>query len=158
MDAAVSNIVDALPHQPPFRFLSEITELIPGEYGEAVWRVAGDEFILSGHFPGLPIVPGTLIAEALAQVSGLVAFYSPAADRDAGGERSGKPEPPYKLVQVEVWFKETVAPPSEIVLRSRLIREVGLFRQFDVSAACREKIVARGRLTLASRSGQWAVG
>jgi len=157
MDAATATIVDALPHRPPFRFLSEVTELVPGKFGEGLWRVTGDEAMLTGHFPGLPIVPGTLIAEAMAQLSGLVAFFTPRAERDHAGCRAETSDQPGKLAHVDLRFKQSVVPPAAIILRSRMRRTIGVFRQFDVSALCNEGLVARGQLTLSAVSGQGAV-
>src|SRR4051812_38571402 len=54
-----------LPHQPPFRFVSRITEMRDGDSAEGVWSVHGTEAFFAGHFPGRPLVPGVLIVEAL---------------------------------------------------------------------------------------------
>ena len=67
--------LDLLPHKPPFRFLTSLQRIDQGQCGEALWRVTGEEDFLKGHFPSDPIVPGVLIIEALAQLSGLVAIF-----------------------------------------------------------------------------------
>ncbi|MCH8253125.1 MAG: hypothetical protein IID36_11795 [Planctomycetes bacterium] len=67
-------ILAALPHRPPFRFVDEVVELDPGRRGSGIWRIDGSESFFAGHFPGRPIVPGVLVAEALAQMSGVVAL------------------------------------------------------------------------------------
>ncbi len=72
-----------LPHGEPFRFLSRITAVKPREAGEAIWALTGSESFFAGHFPGRPLVPGVLIAEALAQLSGIVG----AEAEEKGGER-----------------------------------------------------------------------
>ena len=132
-----------LPHREPFRFVTAINELKPGEAGEAVWKVTGTEPFFAGHFPGNPMVPGVLLAEALAQLSGLV---GPPNSSDNG-----------KLVHVDVRFDRTVAPPAEIILRSRHLRAIGLLQQFEVSAVVGSETVARGMLTL-SRPREGAPG
>ena len=129
-----------LPHRDPFRFLSRVTQIREGESAEAVWSVGGMEPFFAGHFPGQPLVPGVLIAEAMAQLSGLVG---------SAASRQGK------LVHVDVRFDQPVAPPAEIVLRSRMLRTVGELQQFEVSAAVGQAVVARGTLTLSRpRDGQ----
>src|SRR4051794_12181843 len=69
--SGTANPIDRLPHRDPFRFVSRVTSVKPGESAEAVWALTGKEPFFGGHFPGNPIVPGVLIAEALAQAAGL---------------------------------------------------------------------------------------
>lgn len=65
-------ILQALPQQPPFRFLDEILSLdaerIVGRY-----TFKHDEFFYRGHFPGDPVTPGVILTEAMAQ-TGVVAL------------------------------------------------------------------------------------
>ncbi|HWE97285.1 MAG TPA: 3-hydroxyacyl-ACP dehydratase FabZ family protein [Tepidisphaeraceae bacterium] len=129
-----------LPHAEPFRFVSNVLAIREGDSGEGEWAVTGGEAFFAGHFPGNPIVPGVLIAEALAQLSGLVG-----ADN---GSRGGK------LAQVDVRFEQAVMPPARIVLRSKMLRSMGELQQFEVSASVGEAVVARGTLTLSRPAGQ----
>src|SRR5215212_8269661 len=66
-----------LPHGPEFRFVDSVTELNPGKEGRAEYTLRGDEYFLSGHFPGSPLMPGVLVAEAGAQLAGVVAQSDP---------------------------------------------------------------------------------
>jgi len=127
-----------LPHQEPFRFITRVVSLAPGENGEAIWAVRGHEDFFRGHFPTDPIVPGVLISEALAQLSGLVGLHRAAAPGGSG-----------RLIHVDMRYDGTVRPPAEVVLRSTLTRTMGPLRQFDVSAHVGETRVARGTLALA---------
>ena len=146
-------ILSALPHRPPFRFLSHVEQLDPGSSGEAVWNVTGTEAFLQGHFPGEPIVPGVLIGEALAQLSGLVGF-SQDMSRDEASQRQPPVAPqPGRLAHVELRFDEPVRPPACIRLRSRQTTALGALRLFNVEAHVEDRRVARGRLTLATVKG-----
>jgi 3-hydroxymyristoyl/3-hydroxydecanoyl-(acyl carrier protein) dehydratase len=69
--------LSALPHGPEFRFIDELTELVPGVSARAVWKLRGDEEFLRGHFPGAPLMPGVLMIEALAQLGGILVQTRP---------------------------------------------------------------------------------
>jgi 3-hydroxyacyl-[acyl-carrier-protein] dehydratase len=64
-----------LPHRPPFLFVDEVVELVPGERVLARWHLKGDEWFFGGHFPGRPTLPGVLMCESIAQ-TGAIAVLS----------------------------------------------------------------------------------
>jgi 3-hydroxyacyl-[acyl-carrier-protein] dehydratase len=123
-----------LPHGAGFRFVSKVTKVVEGQSAEGAWMLTGREDFFAAHFPSRPIVPGVLIAEALAQLSGL-----------AGLATSG---PEGKLVHIDIRFEQSVTPPAEIVLKSQFVRTIGALQQFDVRASVGPAIVASGSLTL----------
>ncbi len=134
-------MLEHLPHAEPFRFVTRLVGVTPGVEGSGVWHVTGAEDFFRGHFPGEPIVPGVLIGEALAQISGIVGL--------GGGPGGGAG----RLVHIDVRFDASVRPPAEVVLRSKLVRTMGPLRQFEVSAECAGARVARGTLALAEGGG-----
>lgn len=72
----IGKILDLLPHRYPFLLVDRVTELAPGEHIRAYKNVTMNEPFFQGHFPSVPIMPGVLILEALAQAGGLLAAYS----------------------------------------------------------------------------------
>src|SRR3954463_6657509 len=138
--SAGGNPIDRLPHRDPFRFVSRVTSMKSGESVEAVWALTGKEPFFGGHFPGNPIVPGVLIAEALAQAAGPALPVS-------GVPMNGV------LAHVDVRFEQAVVPPTEIVLRAKLTRSMGTLSQFEVEASAGGKVVARGTLALSCTPG-----
>jgi len=69
--------LSALPHGPEFRFIDELTALVPGESATARWELKGTEEFLRGHFPSSPLLPGVIMVEALAQLGGIIAQTRP---------------------------------------------------------------------------------
>ncbi len=70
--AAIEAII---PHRAPFLLVDRILELEPGTSAVGELEVRPDAFWVPGHFPQYAVMPGVLIAEALAQV-GAVALLS----------------------------------------------------------------------------------
>jgi 3-hydroxyacyl-[acyl-carrier-protein] dehydratase len=136
--AALADPLAQLPHAEPFRFVTSVTSVKPGESAEGAWNVTGNEDFFRGHFPGHPLVPGVLIAEALAQISGIAG----SGGAGAGAGKSGM------LAHVDVRFEKPVAPPATIVLRSKLTGTMGSLQKFDVSARVNDAVVASGSVTL----------
>lgn len=68
-----------LPHRPPFLFVDEVTELVPGERVVGRWHLSGDEWWFGGHFPGRPTLPGVLMAESIAQCGAIGVLTHPVA-------------------------------------------------------------------------------
>ena len=67
-----SRILEMVPQRHPFRFIGEILEL-DEEHIVGVYRFRSDEYFYAGHFPGLPVTPGVILIETMAQ-TGVVAF------------------------------------------------------------------------------------
>jgi 3-hydroxyacyl-[acyl-carrier-protein] dehydratase len=71
-EAAIRQLI---PHRHPFLFITDAEiQSADGATGSALWP-AGHP-ILSGHFPGLPIVPGVCQAEAAAQLAAVAASHA----------------------------------------------------------------------------------
>lgn len=114
-DRALPAPADLLPHRPPFLFVDEILDLVPGTSARARWHVDPDAAFFAGHFPGNPILPGVIIVEALAQTGALAALAEP----DSGGKLAlfagiGKAR-----------FRRVVRPGEDLVLETRLTRRRG---------------------------------
>ncbi|MGI6587146.1 MAG: 3-hydroxyacyl-ACP dehydratase FabZ [Lutisporaceae bacterium] len=63
-----TDIQRIIPHRYPFLLVDKITEIEYGKKAVGIKNVTANEPFFQGHFPGIPIMPGVLIVEAMAQV------------------------------------------------------------------------------------------
>ncbi len=68
----IGRIMDVLPHRYPFLLVDRIIEIEGQQRIVGIKNVTINEPFFQGHFPGLPIMPGVLIIEAMAQVGGML--------------------------------------------------------------------------------------
>ncbi len=72
----INDIMDLLPHRYPFLLVDRMLEVVPDKRVVGLKNVSINEPFFQGHFPGIPIMPGVLIVEAMGQVGGLMLFNS----------------------------------------------------------------------------------
>src|ERR1700694_5853133 len=66
----IHEILKILPHRYPFLLIDRVLDLERKKRIVAIKNVTINEPFFMGHFPGLPIMPGVLIVEAIAQAGG----------------------------------------------------------------------------------------
>ena len=71
-----------LPHRYPFLLVDRIIALERYKRAVGLKNVTVNEPFFTGHFPERPVMPAVLILEAMAQVAGVLAFYSLGGRRD----------------------------------------------------------------------------
>lgn len=108
-------IREYLPHRYPFLLVDRVTEVT--ENGIVGYKnVSINEEFMQGHFPSYPIMPGVLIVEAMAQVSGVLGFIM--------NNEKPKPGSLFLFAGAEkVRFKKQVVPGDQLVLKSELLMQ-----------------------------------
>ena len=66
----INDIQRILPHRYPFLLIDRVIDLTRKERIVAIKNVTVNEPFFQGHFPNMPIMPGVLIVEAIAQTGG----------------------------------------------------------------------------------------
>ncbi|MDE3075953.1 MAG: 3-hydroxyacyl-ACP dehydratase FabZ [Chloroflexota bacterium] len=133
-----SAIEAIIPHRRPFLFVDRISEL---EYGRRAvgWidDVAQHGSILSGHFPGFPVLPGVIIVEALAEVGAVAALGLE--------EYRGKIA---VLGGLDGWrFRKMARPGDRVRLEAELLRLRGSFGKGRLRATIDGDLAAEGQMT-----------
>jgi 3-hydroxyacyl-[acyl-carrier-protein] dehydratase len=144
----LADILPILPHRPPFLFVDRVVQVEPYRLIIAERTLRPEEPQFQGHFPGHPIMPGVLVAEALAQTSGLLLGFS---DRLA---HTAPPPQPKMFFLATTNFKYThpAAPGDVLVLRAEADKSFGGLYRFNAEARAGRNLVASGSLTLALMS------
>ena len=68
----MGQILKYLPHRYPFLLLDKVTKFVAGERLQALKNVTINEPFFPGHFPEMPLMPGVLQLEAMAQLAGML--------------------------------------------------------------------------------------
>ena len=95
-----SEIEAIIPHRDPFVLVDEVLEM-DDEHIVALKNVRADEYYFKGHFPEMPVMPGVLIIESMAQAGAIFAGID------------------------KVRFKKSVFPGDTMKLEVRMTRQRG---------------------------------
>lgn len=133
-----SEALGNLPHSYPFRFIDKIIEL-DSKKGIAVKNVSVNEAFFQGHFKEDPILPGVLIIEAMAQLSGLV--------MNCG--KTGKTKTYLARVK-DIKFKTPAVPGDQLVIEAEIEQNLSGMASFSVKTRVGNNIVAEGGLVMAT--------
>lgn len=156
----IHDILKILPHRYPFLLIDRVLELKRKERIVAIKNVTINEPFFNGHFPGLPIMPGVLIVEAMAQAGGAL-LLTEVEDREnklmvfTGIDRARfrRPVSPGDQLRLEVEVIGWRAVPRMIAARMQGTAYVGDKRVAEATVACQLIDNARGRADSTEESG-----
>jgi 3-hydroxyacyl-[acyl-carrier-protein] dehydratase len=148
----IHEILKILPHRYPFLLIDRVLELKRRHSIVAIKNVTINEPFFAGHFPELPIMPGVLIVEAIAQAGGAL-LLTEMEDRSGklmvftGIERAKfrKPVSPGDQLRLEVEVKGWRSVPGMTAAKMQGYAYVGDKRVAEALVSCQLIDSARGR-------------
>lgn len=142
----IQDIMALLPHRFPFLLIDRVLHL-DEEAGEVVVRknVTVNEPQFTGHFPDVPVMPGVLIVEAMAQTCAIVALTR----LPEGADRKNSLF--YFAGINKARFKRVVQPGDTMEIKGKFLRQKMGVGIFEVVASVDGKVVCDAELMCAYR-------
>ena len=142
----MEEILNAIPHRPPFLFVDKIVE-ISGTKIRTVKEIKPDDPVFQGHYPGQPIMPGALICESIFQTGAIL------LSTIMGGLSGGIPV----LTRINnAKFKNIVKPGSTLDIEAELVEKVSnaYYMKGKASVAGKTSVIVEFTVTLAKETSQ----
>jgi 3-hydroxyacyl-[acyl-carrier-protein] dehydratase len=138
----ILQIQELLPHRYPFLLIDKVIECEPGVHLLGLKNVTFNEPFFQGHFPHLPVLPGVLIMEALAQATALLTSQT---DTSLGKGVT------YYLAGIDnARFKMPVVPGDQLMLDITYLKHRRNIWSFDCRAEVDGKLAASAQIMCAA--------
>jgi 3-hydroxyacyl-[acyl-carrier-protein] dehydratase len=108
----IRKIMAVLPHRYPFMLVDRVLALEADRRIRALKNVTINEPFFQGHFPGLPVMPGVIILEAMGQTGGLLVLAS---------RQPAENELLYFTGMDRVRFRRPVVPGDQLILEAHFL-------------------------------------
>lgn len=140
----IKEIREYLPHRYPFLLIDRVTEFNVGESIVGYKNVSINEPFFNGHFPDMPVMPGVLIVEAMAQSAGILGFKSQNKTPADGSI--------YLFVGADnLRFKRQVVPGDQLILKAQYVSDRRGIWKFETQAYVDDELAASATILCADR-------
>lgn len=160
----IEDILARLPHRYPFLMIDRVVEC-GAKRAVALKNVSFNEPYFTGHFPKVPMMPGVLIGEAMAQTA---AFIGATAGSDADDAAQGTPDAARAgtgqrdtgqsdtgmgdrafLTNINLKLSHPVVPGDQLVLTATLVKSLGKLMKISATARVGHREVASAEISVA---------
>ncbi len=118
----VTQIMKMIPHRYPILLVDRLVDFVDGESAVGLKNVTMNEPHFNGHFPGMPVMPGVLIVEAMAQTSAIFVVQT------LGEEAAGKIV--YFMTIDNARFRKPVVPGDSLYIHVEKVKQRGQVWKF----------------------------
>ncbi len=137
-------VKEYLPHRYPFLMVDRVTDYESGKWIKGYKNVSINEHYFLGHFPDEPIMPGVLVLEAMAQISGILGFIT--TDKKPNANLIH-----YFAGSNKARFKRPIVPGDCLLLESHLIAAKHNIWKFECKAYVEDEIACIAEIMTAER-------
>lgn len=136
--ADIQKILEIMPHRYPILLVDRVLDYEPEKKIIAIKNVTFNEPFFQGHFPGVPVMPGVLIVEAMAQAGGVLYLLSiPSNVKDYIM---------YFMAMDKVRFRKPVTPGDQLILEVEILRKRSNALKLGATASVDGNLVAEAEL------------
>lgn len=139
MSMDINEVMQYLPHRYPFLLIDRVLEIVVGKSITAIKNVSINEPFFPGHFPGLPVMPGVMILEAMAQAAALLSFKTENYAPDKIGIV-------YFAGIDGARFKKPVIPGDQLIIHIEILRRMRGIWKYKARAEVAGALVAEAEL------------
>jgi 3-hydroxyacyl-[acyl-carrier-protein] dehydratase len=137
-------IIQLIPHRYPFLLVDKVVNMFKNTSAVGIKNVTINEPFFQGHFPKMPVMPGVLIVEAMAQTAGILVVHSMNQD-DAVGVH--KERVVYFMSIEGAKFRKPVGPGDRLEMKVTALHGRRNVWKFKGEAFVEGKLVAEAQYT-----------
>jgi beta-hydroxyacyl-ACP dehydratase FabZ len=132
----IEGIMEKLPHRYPFLLVDKIIECDDEKRVVGIKNVTMNEPFFQGHFPGMPVMPGVLQLEAMAQTAGVLLN----AIAGSGGSI------PYFMAIDKARFRKVVKPGDQLRIEVEITKLRSRSAKFKAVITVEDAVVSEAEM------------